>query len=177
MFIKGWVRTLLIWAGLILLLLLNTGVIGYGEPYSETVGGFIYTSRDVLPYYYFLYVLAVAFGLTGCYIWTRLKNRHWAFLLWGLLSPVGLLGIACLKDKSVPAQSSAGVDRGWSRFWLAKLGLSLSILTGFVLLVAFGHRVFSTQHVSVWEPIVLLLCLTAWVVAIRLSAGWWRRHR
>jgi len=109
MFIKSWVRTLLIWVGLILFWLLNTGVIGYGEPYDVTVGNWIYTYQDPMPYFWFLYVLAFAFSLTGCYIWTRLKNRHWGFAAWGLLSPIGLLGIALLKDKTPkPIENGVG---------------------------------------------------------------------
>lgn len=110
MFIKSWVRTVLIWAGMILFWLLNLGVIGYGAPYEVTVGDWVYTYQDQLNYFWFLYVLALAFSLTGCYIWTRLKNRHWAFTLWGLLTPIGLLGIALLKDKSVPAPESSPVE-------------------------------------------------------------------
>ena len=103
MFIKSWIRTLLIWVGLILVWLLNTGTIGYGPPYDVTVGDWIYTYQDFQSYGYFLYALSYAFTFTGCYIWTKLKNRHPAFSLWGLLTPVGLLGIALLKDKSKPA--------------------------------------------------------------------------
>ncbi len=38
--------------------------------------------------------------LVGCYLWTRIKNRHWVFTLWGLLAPIGLLGISLLKAKN-----------------------------------------------------------------------------
>jgi hypothetical protein len=38
--------------------------------------------------------------LWGCYLWTSLKNRAWGFMFWGLLAPIGLLGIAVLGDKS-----------------------------------------------------------------------------
>lgn len=101
MFIKDWIRTSLIWVGLIIFWLLNTGVIGYGEPYDVVEGMWVYTYQDFMPYGYFLYILAIALTMTGCYIWTKLKNRSWAFMLWGLLSPIGLLGISLLKDKSV----------------------------------------------------------------------------
>ncbi|MFC1966468.1 hypothetical protein ACFLWI_05940 [Chloroflexota bacterium] len=47
-----------------------------------------------------LWLIATGLVLWGCYIWTMLKNRHWAFMLWGLLPPIGLLGIAVLYDKS-----------------------------------------------------------------------------
>ena len=38
--------------------------------------------------------------LQGCYMWTQNKNRHWAFMFWGILAPIGLLGIALLRNKS-----------------------------------------------------------------------------
>jgi len=49
--------------------------------------------------------LGMGLILWGCYLWTSLKNRHWLFILWGLLSPIGLIGIALLKDKSVNAKT------------------------------------------------------------------------
>jgi hypothetical protein len=54
---------------------------------------------------YGVLILFLGVGLTlwGCYLWTSLKNRHWLFMLWGLLSPIGLLGIALLEDKSANA--------------------------------------------------------------------------
>ena len=91
MFIKDWVRTLLIWVGLILFWLLNFGVIGYGEPYEVVEGYWIYTYQDFQPYGWFLYIIAFTFTLTGCYIWTQLKNRHWGFMFWGLLTPIDFL--------------------------------------------------------------------------------------
>ena len=100
MFMKTYVRTILIWAGLILFWLLQFNLIGYGEPYQVVEGYYVYTYQDQLESFWFYGVLAVAFTMTGCYIWTRLKNRHWIFTLWGLLSPIGLLGISLLQDKS-----------------------------------------------------------------------------
>ena len=46
-------------------------------------------------------VLGIALTLWGCFLWTQIKNRHWGFTLWGLLSPIGLLGISLLKEKSM----------------------------------------------------------------------------
>lgn len=46
-------------------------------------------------------VIGLAVVLIGCYLWTREKNRAWVFMLWGLLAPVGFLGIMFLKDKSI----------------------------------------------------------------------------
>lgn len=45
-------------------------------------------------------VLATIITLYGCYLWVKLKNRHWCFMFWGLLTPIGLFGISLLKDKS-----------------------------------------------------------------------------
>jgi thiol:disulfide interchange protein len=49
-----------------------------------------------------LLVSLVGLGLilVGCYRWTREKDRHWVFMFWGLLAPVGLLGIALLRNKT-----------------------------------------------------------------------------
>lgn len=45
-------------------------------------------------------LIGIVLSVYGCYLWTKLKNRHTAFALWGILSPIGLLGISLLKDKS-----------------------------------------------------------------------------
>jgi len=103
-FIKPWIRTSLIWLGLILFWTVWFLTPEYGEPYITTIRGVEYIMQDPLPipgYYWFLFVLAATFTMIGCYIWTKLKNRHWAFTFWGLLTPIGLLGIALLKDKSL----------------------------------------------------------------------------
>ncbi len=50
--------------------------------------------------FWLLAIAAIVLVLIGCYQWTKLKNRHWAFMFWGLLAPIGLLGIALLRDKS-----------------------------------------------------------------------------
>ena len=101
-FIKDWVRTTLIWVGLILFWGINLIPTGYGEPYLAVIDGVEYIIQDPLTpeYFWFIFPLAIAFTMTGCYIWTRLKNRSWVFSLWGLLSPIGLLGISLLRDKT-----------------------------------------------------------------------------
>jgi hypothetical protein len=50
--------------------------------------------------YISLFILSFALTLWGCYLWVDLKNRKKVFMLWGLLTPIGLLGISLLKDKS-----------------------------------------------------------------------------
>ena len=50
--------------------------------------------------FWFCGAMSMILLLIGCYIWTKLKNRHWAFMFWGLLAPIGLLGISLLEDKT-----------------------------------------------------------------------------
>ena len=45
-------------------------------------------------------VIGVIMAMTGCYLWTRDKNRASGFALWGLIAPIGYLAIMSLKDKS-----------------------------------------------------------------------------
>ena len=45
-------------------------------------------------------IIGAGLSVYGCYLWTKIKNRHWAFCLWGILTPIGLLGISLLSDKS-----------------------------------------------------------------------------
>lgn len=101
--LKSYVRTTLVWLGLILSWATNLLATTYGDPYILTIEGVDYIAQDPimnLGLFWFLSSVAIAFTMTGCFIWTRLKNRHWAFMLWGLLSPIGLLGVSLLKDKS-----------------------------------------------------------------------------
>ena len=64
-----------------------------------------------------MFFYAVALGLTfwGCYLWTRLKNRHWAFMFWGLLTPAGLIGIWKLKDRSLISTSMNQENEEWEK--------------------------------------------------------------
>lgn len=47
----------------------------------------------------FFWWTGIGFMLYGCYLWTRLKNRHWALLFLGLW-PLGFLILYALEDKS-----------------------------------------------------------------------------
>ena len=39
-------------------------------------------------------------AIVGCMFWAKAKGRNWVFGFWGFLAPIGLLGVALLKDKS-----------------------------------------------------------------------------
>ncbi len=48
-----------------------------------------------------LVLLFIGLGLSlyGCYLWARLKGRHWSFMFLGIITPIGLLPLALLKSK------------------------------------------------------------------------------
>ncbi len=73
-------RTVLVWIGLVL--------------------GYV---ARVLPGGYSLLLLFVGLSLSvwGCYIWARLKNRSGYWCLFGLLTPIGLIALWKIKDKSL----------------------------------------------------------------------------
>jgi hypothetical protein len=47
-------------------------------------------------------MLAVALltSVFGCYLWAKLKGRHWLWMIFGLLAPIGFLMLAVLRDKN-----------------------------------------------------------------------------
>jgi len=47
-----------------------------------------------------LSVLGLGLSLYGCYLWAKLKNRHWAWMFLGIITPIGLLPLALMKDRS-----------------------------------------------------------------------------
>jgi hypothetical protein len=55
---------------------------------------------DILGFWNPVAIVGTLSILTGCYFWTKLKNRSPFFILWGFLAPVGLLGISLLSDKT-----------------------------------------------------------------------------
>lgn len=44
--------------------------------------------------------IGIIFWFWGCYLWVKLKNRHWAFTFLGFLSLIGILIISSLDDRS-----------------------------------------------------------------------------
>lgn len=60
-------------------------------------------SRIFADYWFSLLILiiAVCMCVVGCVLWALGKNRHWAFGFWGILAPIGFLGVSLLKDKNL----------------------------------------------------------------------------
>jgi hypothetical protein len=48
---------------------------------------------------YSMLVVSICMSVYGCYLWTRLKGRHWIWMVCGLLAPAGFLALALLKNK------------------------------------------------------------------------------
>jgi hypothetical protein len=44
--------------------------------------------------------LALLISIVGCYFWAKGKGQSGWFSLWGILAPIGFLGVALLQDKS-----------------------------------------------------------------------------
>jgi hypothetical protein len=49
---------------------------------------------------YSMLAVAICTSVYGCYLWAKLKGRHWIWMLFGLLAPAGFFMLATLKDKS-----------------------------------------------------------------------------
>lgn len=73
------------------------------SPFARTllvIIGAIWSYIGYLQRSLFWIALGLGLSLLGCYIWTKLKRRHWTYMFWGTLTPIGLLGISLLKDKN-----------------------------------------------------------------------------
>ena len=44
-----------------------------------------------------LFTIGLGLCVYGCYFWAKLKGRHWAWMLFGLLAPAGLLVLLMLQ--------------------------------------------------------------------------------
>jgi len=49
---------------------------------------------------WFLSIFGFVVALIGTFFWAVSKKRHWAFGFWGILAPIGFLGVALLKDRN-----------------------------------------------------------------------------
>jgi len=58
----------------------------------------------------FLAFIGSIFWFWGCYLWVKLKNRHWAFTFLGFLSLIGILIISSLDDRSDKATKEEPVE-------------------------------------------------------------------
>ena len=48
-----------------------------------------------------LWVIGIALVLWGCWNWVKYKGRSGWWTLWGIISPIGFIPLALMKDKYV----------------------------------------------------------------------------
>jgi apolipoprotein N-acyltransferase len=60
----------------------------------------INSGLGIVPLHFVLSAIGLGLSLYGCYLWAKLKNRHWAWMFFGILTPIGLLPLALMKDRS-----------------------------------------------------------------------------
>ena len=48
---------------------------------------------------YSMLMVSICMSVYGCYLWARLKGRHWIWMAFGLLAPAGFIVLAILKTK------------------------------------------------------------------------------
>jgi len=72
---------------------------GVGIAWAGWVIGSIVT-RFTGEYWLIPYTLGLVLAVVGCVLWAQRKNRHWLFGFWGLLAPIGFLGVSLLRDRS-----------------------------------------------------------------------------
>ena len=64
-----------------------------------TIIGYLSLLSENLALAYSMTVVALCMSVYGCYLWARLKGRHWIWMIFGVLAPAGFLMLALLKNK------------------------------------------------------------------------------
>ena len=64
-----------------------------------TAIGYLSLLPSQLPIAYSMLMVSICMSVYGCYLWARLKDRHWIWMVFGLLAPAGFLALALLKNK------------------------------------------------------------------------------
>jgi len=74
----------------------GTGISWFGVivAYAGNLAG------QIFDYWIAIVLVGMAITMVGCVLWVQRKHRHIAFALWGLLAPIGFLGISLLKDRN-----------------------------------------------------------------------------
>ena len=66
---------------------------------AATAIGYLSFLPSQLAVVYSMLVVSVCLSVYGCYLWTKLKGRHWGWMAFGLLAPAGFIVLAMLKNK------------------------------------------------------------------------------
>ena len=90
-------RTVFVIVGILLTIYSALGEVGY-----------LSVSRNTM---LILEWVGMGFSLYGAYLWTRLKNRHWVWMLTMLFYPIGIFVLSILKGKRDSIESR---QRKWA---------------------------------------------------------------
>ncbi len=60
---------------------------------------------------YTLWGIGIFFWFSGCYLWAKVKGRHWTNMFWGCLWFLGLIILYMMEDRSVEAEPPGHVKR------------------------------------------------------------------
>lgn len=71
--------------------------------------GYFPTATDAIGYGF--WGVGIFSWLYGCYLWAKLKGRHWANMFWGCLWFIGLVVLYMMEDKSGKVKVSGHVKR------------------------------------------------------------------
>jgi len=64
-----------------------------------TAIGYLSLLPESLVLAYSMLVVSICMSVYGCYLWAKLKGRHWIWMIFGLLAPAGFIVLAILKNK------------------------------------------------------------------------------
>jgi len=64
-----------------------------------TAIGYLSFMPSQLAIAYTMLVVSICMSVYGCYLWAKLKGRHWIWMVFGLLAPAGFLALAILPNK------------------------------------------------------------------------------
>jgi len=83
--------------GMRVIIVLITGLtlIGIGRALSEESIGPVWRSVFAI-----IGLIGIGLYFYGFYLWAKLKGRHGAHMLWGLLGLIGVIILACMEDRS-----------------------------------------------------------------------------
>ena len=80
--------------------LATVGRIRTGLALCGTVIGYLALIPEQAAAVYSLLVIGLCLSVYSCYLWAKLKGRHWIWMGFGLLAPAGFFMLAMLPDKN-----------------------------------------------------------------------------
>jgi hypothetical protein len=67
---------------------------------SGTIIGYASMFIGPLALSYSMLTIAICMSVYSCYLWAKLKGRHWIWMMFGLLAPAGFFALAMLQNRN-----------------------------------------------------------------------------